>query len=46
MMWMKSETTLSLKIRWKKDWGWYKEWKTREFRQAMMAHATGPLARQ
>jgi len=24
----------------------YKEWKTREFRQAMMAHATGPFARQ
>jgi len=26
--------------------GRYKEWKTREFRQAMMAHATDPYAKQ
>lgn len=26
--------------------GGYKEWKTRELRQAMMAHATDPYAKQ
>ena len=36
---------ISFEERWEGR-GMYKEWKTREFLQAMMAHATGPLARQ
>ena len=44
-MCIKRETTLSLTLVLRMV-GCYNEWNTREFRQAIMAHATGPCARQ